>query len=454
MSDVSDREASPVGETLGRFVATAAWDDLNPQVRHEAKRSILNFFATALGSAHDETVATALRVLLPLSGPGHAAIIGRPERTDMLGAAFVNAVSANLLDYDDTHLRTVIHPTAPVAAPALALGEARGFSGRDVLSAFILGVEIECRLGNAVSPGHYARGWHITATCGVFGAAAACAKLLGLTPAQSWNALGVAASQSAGLVENLPSAAKNVGVGNAARNGLLAAFLAEHGYTAAPRAIEGPLGWARAMGNEPNLAELTAGLGARWEIARNTYKPYPCGIVLHAVFDACLELRRTHDLAPDEVASVTVRGHPLLLARGDRAVANARDARVSIHHSVASVFLFGAAGLREFSEEIVMAPDVAAFRGKVRAEVDRDLAVGAARVSVRTQSGGILTAEVTHARGSLEAPLTDAEIEAKLRDCARQGASDCDVDRIIDEVWNLDKAPTVRRLMSLARARR
>ena len=218
-------------------------------------------------------------------------IVGRPERLDALGAAFVNAISANLLDFDDTHLDTIIHPAAPVAAPVLALAQARGFSGRDVIAAFILGVEVECRIGNAVSPGHYARGWHITSTCGVFGAAAACARLLGLSAAGIANAIGIAASQSAGIVENLPTAAKNVSVGNAARGGLFAALLAAEGYDASPRAIEGPLGWARAMGDEPDLERLAGGLGNSWEIAKNTYKPYPAGIVFHAVIDACFKLR-------------------------------------------------------------------------------------------------------------------------------------------------------------------
>ena len=166
-----------------------------------------------------------------------------------------------------------------------------GFPAGMSLTAFILGVEVECRIGNAVSPGHYARGWHITSTCGVFGAAAACAKLLGLSADGITNAIGIAASQSAGIVENLPTAAKNVSVGNAARNGLFAALLAAEGYDASARAIEGPLGWARAMGDEPDLERLVGGLGNSWEIAKNTYKPYPAGIVFHAVIDACFKLR-------------------------------------------------------------------------------------------------------------------------------------------------------------------
>src|SRR6478609_2624591 len=237
----------PVGQVLGEFVAASRWGSLSPALRHEGRRSLLNFVGCVLGVAAMPPIEMALRVLAPLSGADRVTLIGRAERLDPLGAAFINAIAGNLLDYDDTHLRTVIHPTAPVAPAALAVAEQRGLSGAAMLHAFILGAEIECRIGNSVSPGHYARGWHITSTCGVFGSAVASAKLLGLNAEQAWHALGIAASQSAGLVENLPSAAKNVSVGNAARNGLFAAVLAVEGYSASSRAIEGALGWARAM---------------------------------------------------------------------------------------------------------------------------------------------------------------------------------------------------------------
>src|SRR5207244_1178907 len=274
------------------------------------------------------------------------------------------------------------HPAAPVAAPVLALAQARGFSGQPVLTAFILGVEVECRVGNAVSPGHYARGWHITSTCGVFGAAAACAKLLGLSADQISNAIGIAASQSAGIVENLPSAAKNVSVGNAARNGLFSALLAAEGYSASPRAIEGTLGWARAMGDEPDMARLTGSLGKTWEIAKNTYKPYPAGIVFHAVIDACFELRARLSQRIDNISSITVQGSALLLERGDRPVRNERDARVSIHHCAACALLLGAAGVTEFSEANVVRPDIVALRQKVSAELAASLPDGAGRLGV------------------------------------------------------------------------
>lgn len=436
-----------VSRTLAGFVAASSWKDVEAQ-SHEAKRSILNFFATAVGSARDPVVTAAWRTLLPFSGAPTATIIGRPERLDALCASFVNAISANLLDFDDTHPETIIHPAAPV----LALAEAHRLSGRDVLTAFILGVDVECRIGNAVSPRHYARGWHITSTCGIFGAAAACAKLLGLPAESIASALGIAASQSAGNVENLPSAAKNVSVGNAARNGLFAALLAQQGYEAAPGAIEGPLGWARTMGDEPDLARLLDGLGKSWEIAKNTYKPYPAGIVFHAVIDACLQLRDRIGRRIDRIESVTVQGSALLLARGDRAVRNERDARVSIHHCAACGLLIGAAGVAEFAPETVARPDVAQMRQKVRAELDEAMPDGAARVTLRLTSGEVLTETVISPRGSLAVPLADGDIETKLREGVRAGGSDWDADRLTDAVWRLDTLDDVAGLMRSLRA--
>src|SRR5947209_11080998 len=324
----ADAAVESITGRWGDFVAHSQWSDIPAAVRHEAKRSILNIFGICLGAANHPELASLMRLLAAVAGSPQAAVIGRVERLDILNAAFANAVSANFLDFDDTHLETVIHPSAPVAPPLFALAEQRGLSGAQILHAFVLGVEIECRLGNSVSPHHYARGWHITATCGVFGAAAASAKLIALDAASTAHAIGIAASQSAGIAESLATGAKNVGIGNSARNGLLAALLAELGYTAAPRAIEGPQGWARAVGAEPKLDKLVTGLGNSWEIARNAYKPYPCGIVLHAAIDACFELRNKYALAAADIIAVTVAGHPLLLARADRPVTNERDAKV------------------------------------------------------------------------------------------------------------------------------
>jgi len=445
----ADATGPSASETLGAFVASTSWDDLGEAVRHQAKRSLLNFVGCALGAADDPAIATAVGVLGRTSGPPQAGIIGQRERFDILNAAFVNAISGNLLDFDDTHLATVIHPTAPVAPVALALAESRGASGAALLTALAIGIEVECRIGNAVSPAHYARGWHITATCGVFGAAAAAAKLLGLSSERTAHALGIAASASAGLVENLTTPAKNIGVGNAARNGLLAALMAEAGYEAAPRAIEGPLGWARASGDLPDMAVMLGGLGQDWELLDNAFKPYPSGVVMHAVIDACLELRAAHGLDAAAIDSVTVHGDALLLARGDRVVRNVRDARVSIQHSAAVALLFGAAGLAEHSRGTTDDPRVAAFRAIVGARLDPAMPKGAARVEVRLKDGRTLATMVLDARGSVRKPMSDAEIEAKVRAlCAGSGAAG-GVDAIIDRIWRLEELADAGALMAM-----
>jgi 2-methylcitrate dehydratase PrpD len=318
-----------------------------------------------------------------------------------------------------------------------------------MLEAFAAGAEVTCRIGLGVSPGHYARGWHITSTSGVFGAAAACARLLNLDAERSAHAIGIAASLASGLVENLPTAAKNAGVGNAARNGMLAALLAEAGQQAASTAIEGPLGWARAGGDAPDLTAMTGELGSRFEFGRNSFKPYPCGIVMHAVIDACLDLRAAHSLDPGAIASVTVTGDALLLARGDRVVSNVRDARVSIHHCAAVALIFGAAGVLQFSDAVVFAPEVVALRARVKAERDDAMPVGAARLRIERNDGRQFSTEVTDARGSLARPLSDAELEAKLRQCARDGAPERSADAVIEAVWTLDRQADLGRLVAV-----
>ncbi|MEY4844385.1 MAG: hypothetical protein RL312_666 [Pseudomonadota bacterium] len=444
-------EALSATQSLARFITESRFEALPEALRHEGRRSILNHIGCALGVARDPAVVTALEIMRESSGKAVASVYGQREKLGVMEAAFVNAIASNLLDYDDTHLRTVIHPSAPVAPAVFALAEETGATGAEVLHAFLLGGEVACRIGNAVSPGHYARGWHITASTGVFGAAAAAARLLRLSAEQTADALGIAASQSGSIVENLATAAKNIGVGNAARNGILAARFAARGYRAAPLSIEGPLGWARAMGDEAQVKEITEGLGQRWEIARNTYKPYAAGIVFHAVIDACLELRETLGAMVAQIARVTVAGDALLLARGDRVVRNERDTRVSIHHCAAIALALGRADVADFEMPAVQDTELAALRAKVVAECDASLPRGAARVTIALANGSTHQAYVEHPRGSAERPLSDAELAAKYRANAVLGGMTSDVQAQIAALWALDQAPSTAPLMALLR---
>jgi 2-methylcitrate dehydratase PrpD len=439
-----------VTHDLARFVVDTNWQDLPEQARHEAKRALLNFFAVAIAGCRTEPVELALRTLGEFSGGRQASIIGRSERIDPLTAAFLNAAAANVFDYCDTHLPTVIHPTAPLAPALLAFSEMRKVNGPDFLLAFVLGCEIECRVGNAISPGHYPRGWHITSTCGVFGSAAGVAKLLGLDTLKTVWALGSAATQSAGLCECLGWPAKSVSVGNAARNGLLSALLAEKGFSGPPEPIAGAQGFLAVMGEPPDWSALLDGLGKSWQVANNSLKPYPSGFVIHPLLDLALDWRRAHPGL--EVERVEVRGNPLLLQRADRVeIATGREAQVSLQHCVAAALIVGRAGLDQLTDAAVADPKIRALRAKFACKADPAISTIAAEMDIWTTDGKKHALSTKAARGSVANPLKDAEIEAKLRDEARRWKPGHDVQKLIDAVWSLEKSDDVSTLAALTR---
>lgn len=433
---------------LARFVVDTRWEDIPERARHEAKRALLNFFAVALAGCRTEPVELALKTLAEFSGGRQATVIGRSERIDALSAAFLNGAGANVFDYCDTHLPTVVHPTAPLAPALLALAELRRVSGPELLAAFVLGFEIECRVGLAVSPGHYPRGWHITSTCGVFGSAAGAARLLGLDADRTVWALGSAATQSGGLCECLGWPAKSVSVGNAARNGLLAALLADKGFSGPAEPIAGAQGFLAAMNEPPNWPALTDRLGETWEVTENSLKPYPAGFVIHPVLDCALDWRRQN---PDaEVARIAIRGNPLLLQRTDRPnVATGRESQVSLQHAVAAAVVLGKAGLEQFTDACVNHPEVRAMRQRIEVASDPAISTIAAEVDVWTADGKKDSVSTKAARGSTANPLTDSDIERKLIDEARSWRADHDVRPLIDAVWTLDKSGDVSTLAGM-----
>jgi 2-methylcitrate dehydratase PrpD len=442
-------QTSGVTQRLARFVVEARWEDIPPTVRHQAKRSLMNFFAVALAGCRTAPVEIALRSLAEFSGGKQATIVGRTERIDALSAAFLNAAAANVHDFCDTHVRTVIHPTAPVAPALLALAELREVSGPDWLLAFVLGNEIQARIGLAVSPSHYNRGWHITSTCGVFGAASGAGKLLRLDERAMVWALGTAATQAAGLCECLGTAAKSASVGNAARNGLWSALLAQQGFDGPPEPLAGVQGYYNAIAETPDLSAVTEGLGESWELMATSYKPYPCGFVIHPVLDCVLDWRADHPAA--EIVRVVVRGHPLLGDRADRPdVSTGRESQVSVQHAVAVALLRGQAGLDEFSDARVRDPDVLALRRKVELIRDPAFSTIAASVEITTADGCIHHRSQSAARGSDANPMSDAELEDKLRSAAAGWEPQHDVAKLIDAVWALDSSADVSALGSLA----
>lgn len=432
-----------VTRRLARYVVDARYDDLPANVRKEGVRTLLNWVGVAVGGSRHETVDVGVAALQPFSGPPQSGLLGRPERFDAMNAAFLNGVSSHIFDYDDTHLKTIIHPAGPVASAILALAEMRPVSGRDFLNALVLGVETECRIGNAVYPNHYDVGWHITGTAGVFGAAAAAGKLLGLDEQRMTWALGLAASQPVGLRESFGSMNKSFNPGRAAANGLFAAILAEKGYTSSDGMIEARRGWANTISTKQDYSEITDGLGSRYEAALNTYKPFACGIVLHPAIDAAVQLRNENRLTADQVQRVDLKVHPLVLElTGKKTPGTGLESKFSIYHSVAVALVEGAGGEKQFSDRAARDPVIVDLRAKVMPVVTPGIQPEQVEMTIVLKDGRTLSRRIEHAIGSLERPMTDQDLERKFTDLAEGILSAAQTRRVMDLCWGIEGLPS------------
>lgn len=442
-----------VTKTLAQFVVDSRYADIPEKVRHEAKRSVLNWLGCAVGASRHEGIDIALSALSAFSGPAQASVLGRGERLDIMHAALLNGISSHMFDFDDTHLKTVIHPSGPVASALLALAEYRPMSGADFLHAFILGVEVECRIGNAVYPSHYDVGWHITGTAGVFGAAAAVGRVLGLNVQQMTWALGIAATQSSGLREMFGTMCKSLHGGRAAQNGLSAALLASKGFTSSEQALEAPRGFANVLGESPDLAALTTGLGTVFEVSQNTYKPFPCGVVIHPVIDGCVMLQSMHAVSPPEIRRVMLRVHPLVLELcGRKTPATTLEAKLSVYHSAAAALIRGRMTEQEYEIPCVSDRGVIALRDKVVATADSAIREEEADVVIEFADGKSLHHHVDYAIGSTQRPMSDADIETKFRGLAAPALPATAITQLIENCWNITKAGDAAVLARLAAA--
>src|SRR5688572_15485175 len=373
---------------LARFVVEHQASGLPQAVRHEAARSFLNWVGCAVGGSRHETLECALAALAPFSGQPEATVLGRAGKLDAMQAALMNGITSHTFDFDDTHLKTVIHPSGPVASAILALAERMPVTGEAFLHAFILGVEVECRIGTSVYPEHYDVGWHITGTAGVFGAAAAAGKLLDLSEQQMVWALGIAATQSSGLREMFDTMSKPFHPGNAARNGLLAALLAQQNFTGSNQGIEAKRGFAHVLSTAFKPDEITERLGETWEIALNTYKPFACGIVEHPIIDGCIQLRNAHGLKAQDIESISLKVHPLVLElTGKKTPQTGLEGKLSVYHSAAVGIVHGAAGEAQYDDAVVRDPQVIALRDKVSAAVEKGIHEDQTRITIRLKDG-------------------------------------------------------------------
>ena len=453
-SNVAIKAPPAVTHILADWVVHTDESAVPDRVRKEAVRSIVNWAGVTIGGSNQQAVVRALEAVSPYSNSKKAHLFGRVETLDPLRAALITGISSHVLDYDDTQLETIIHPAGPVASALFALAQEREISGAALLHAFVLGAEVECRLGKAIYPSHYDMGWHITGTCGTFGAAAACGKVLGLTTQQMQWALGIAATEAAGLKIMFGSMCKSLNIGRAAENGVLAALLAAKNFTSSDEGIEGKEGYVYAASRHHNYAPMIEELGQHYEIASNTYKPYACGIVLHPIIDALIQLRKEHGLQAKAIRSIAIQANPLVLElTGKKEPATGLEAKFSVYHSAAVAVIRGFAGPKEYTDDVARDPEVVALRQRVSVAVDPSVHTDEAFVTVTMTNGKVFKKHVEHAVGSVQKPLTDAELSFKFTQLAAEILPAHQADQVLSAAWNLvklDDAGDLPRMAALA----
>ena len=446
----ADHNAPPITQILANFVATHPSRGWSDTVDHEAHRTFINWLGCAVGAAHHEAAEAALAAVNLLQPSPQATVLGRPEKVDMASAALVNGITSHTFDFDDTHLKTIIHPAGPVASAVLALAEHTGSTGREVIDALVIGIDVSCRVGNAMYPDHYDRGWHITGSTGTLGAAAACARLLKLDVQQTAMALGIAASQPVGMREQFGTMTKPFHPGGAARAGLMSALLASQGYTASPKALEAPRGMMQTVSTKNSWGEITGELGQRFEISFNSYKPFACGIVIHPSIDACAQLR-AQGVTPDQVERIELKVHSLVLElTGKKEPADGLQAKFSVYHGCAAGLTFGRSAEEEFADALVTRGDMVALRRKVVSTVDDSIDEASADVTAVLLDGRRVHVFVKHAIGSLQNPMSDSQLEAKFQDLSDPVLGAGQTSELINACWALGQAANVAAVVALA----
>ncbi|KAL2874863.1 hypothetical protein SGCOL_009983 [Colletotrichum sp. CLE4] len=406
------------------WIASLTYDDLPQGVVEAAVRSFYNWVGCAIGGSSHPTTLTAYKALSPFFGKETSSLLGFDRRIDAQHAALINGIASHVHDYDDTHLETIVHPTGCVASALLSFAETlqRPITGKEFITALVAGIEVECKVALAVYPEHYDIGWHITSTTGSIGAAAAIAKLLTLPTDKTAHAIGIAATQVTGLREMFGSDTKSFHVGRAAQNGLLAAVLAAEGFTSSPKALEAGRGWAKVVSTKETLNELIHSLGQeeqKWEIEKNSFKPYPCGIVVHPVITGAVwlhqELKR-RGISVEEVTSVDVAVHPLVLElTGKKTPKDGLEAKFSVYHGGAVGLLFGRATVVEYEDALVTSAPVVSLRDRFLATVDESMRADACHLVVRLRGREEpIEKHVDHALGSVEVPMSDDQLTEKF----------------------------------------
>lgn len=450
MTGTGTSGAATATEQLADVVVARGYDDSNRELYHDVKRLVLDYLGVGLAGSRTGSGQLAAGFALELAGPAESHLFGRPAPVTAVHAAFANAISSHSVELDDVDELALFHYSPPIVSAALAIAERQHSTGREFLVAVLSGCETMNRLSRATNPALRDRGFHTTPACGVFGATVAAGVLLQLSAAELVSALGLAGAQAGGLMEMYgTSMQKRFNPGPAARNGVTAALLAKAGFTGADSIIDGERGFAAAFAGAFDATRFLDELGRKIPVAFE-FKPYSCARPIHNAIDAVLELRQA-GLRAEDLATATVHRHPDWAHY--HVITEPRtfhEAQVSLPYSAAIALVYGNALPEHYARVEQGDPAAAAVSKRVSVVADPTLRRGVScRVVATTVGGREFVAEVDYPRGSLQRPLTDAELEAKFRSLAGPSMPEARVSQVAHAVWTVDEFADLRQLGEL-----
>ncbi len=439
-----------VTEKLARFAVETSYRSFPKPVVHQAKRCFLDLLGVALGGSQQPLGKILVKVAKDFGGKPQATILGHGLKTSVMNAALINGAMAHALDYDDTHIGSMGHPSAPVVPAVLAVAEWKGLSGKSALEAFLLGFEVETRIGMGLGPKHYDRGWHNTSTYGRFGAAVAAGKLLGLSLGEMKQAMGLAGTQAAGLRLVFGTMTKPFHPGKSAFDGVLSAILAQRGFTCAPNILEGKKGFVETLGDHSKLEPMVKNLGKTYQVLKDTFKPYAACLLTHPTIDAIIDMRSKYDLRPEDVENIQCDVARFCLdSAGQVEPKTGLAGKFSTYYCAALALAEGVAGEDMFTDRKVLDPKMVALRKKVKARIVPRFKDTEAKVTITTKGGKKYSAFVDRPKGDPRNPPTDRELEDKFRSLAAFVLPQRKIDSLVKTIWRLEKVPNIRELIRL-----
>ncbi len=450
MEEGYDDRTSLETRTLLDFVSKTKADEVPAEVLHESMRCLIDHLGLAIAGAAEPAAAIAREQCRLLGGEPQATVLGTPHRLRLTDAALVNGIACHALDFDDTHVPTILHPTTPMYAAGTALAEWRGSRGIDLLAAHALGYELAARASNALYPEHYDAGWHMTGTTGALASATVAIRLLGLEGVTASHCLSIAATQAAGHREQFGTMTKPFHAGHAAQAGVWAGLLAAGGFTAAPDPLQGRRGMFAVMSSVSTPADLVDGLGERWQIFDNGVKPYACGVVIHPAIDAVRDLAVRKGLTDERIEKIKLHVHPLVQElTGKTDPRTGLEGKFSVMFACAIALLEGRAGEAEFSDMAVHRADVRALMARIEVVPDPEVLHTQAGATALTGDGETVETWVDHARGTPGNRLTDDALKDKFHGLADDVLGRNRAERLADAAFSLDTAGTVDAMLEL-----